>query len=74
MTAAEKSVNQIGFPLCCLRVPREIKPIVCVCVCVCVCVFEVQGLGLVGGWGEEEREGEKERGKERNLRNCFTRM
>ena len=49
MTAAEKSVSQIVFPLCCLRVPREIKPSVCVCVCVCVCV--VQGLGLVGGGG-----------------------
>ena len=32
VTAAEKSLSQIVFPLCCLRVPREIKPIVCVCV------------------------------------------
>ena len=64
MTAAEKSVSQIVFPLCCLRVPREIKPSVCVCVCVCVWS---RGWGWWGEEGEEGREGKKERGEERNV-------
>ena len=55
MTAAEKSFSQIAFPLCCLRVPREIKPTVCVCVC---------GPGVGVGGGRRERKGGRVRRKE----------
>ena len=54
MTAAEKSLSQIVFPLCCLRVPREIKPIVCVC---------VRSRGW-GWWGRGERKRGRVRRKE----------